>query len=246
MDTALWLPPTAAFDVDGSCFDYWAARIGQHVEDVYAGVPISKFPEDLRAYEHILWHSCPQAVIEIGTQFGGSALWFRDRLRTLAAYGRVHDPLVVSVDVDVDLARGTLARSGHDLDGIVLIEGDVLDPSLPDLVAAQLPERTPCLVVEDSAHVYETTAAALRGFARFVQLGGFFVVEDTCLDIDALRLSDDWPRGVLAAVRDWFKTPDAAGFTVQRDLEIYGVTCHPYGFLQRVAPPTEQHNDREG
>lgn len=104
------------------------------------------------------------------------------------------------------------------------------------LFEAPLPEGAPCLVVEDSAHLYETTAAALRSFARFVQLGSFFVVEDTCLDVDALRLSDDWPRGVLAAMRDWFETPAAAGFTVQRDLEIYGVTCHPYGFLQRVVP----------
>ena len=44
-----------------------------------------KFPEDLRVYEHLLWQTAPSTVIEVGVKDGGSALWFRDRLRTLAA-----------------------------------------------------------------------------------------------------------------------------------------------------------------
>ena len=58
-----------------------------------------------------------------------------------------------------------------------------------------------CFVVEDSAHTYETTLAALGSFARFVPQGGFFVVEDGCVDIEEMRLAPDWPRGVLPAMR---------------------------------------------
>jgi cephalosporin hydroxylase len=90
-------------------------------------------------------------------------------------------------------------------------------------------------VVEDSAHVYATTIAALHGFARFVEPGGWFVVEDGCVDVEELRVSDDWPRGVIPAIDDFLASPDGAGFRRRRDLELYGLTCHRDGYLQRVA-----------
>jgi cephalosporin hydroxylase len=125
-------------------------------------VPLSKFPEDLRVYEHLLWLQMPDTVIGVGTQWGGSALWFRDRLRTLRDYGRIErDPLVVTIDL-----RQEGARDKH---------------------------------------------------------------------IDELRVSEDWPRGVLPALRDWLATEAGREFVVRRDLELYGVSCHPHGFLQRIS-----------
>ncbi len=60
--------------------ELWRWRIAQHHRDRYAGVPISKFPEDLRTYEQIIWERRPQVVVEVGVQYGGSTLWLRDRL----------------------------------------------------------------------------------------------------------------------------------------------------------------------
>jgi cephalosporin hydroxylase len=90
-------------------------------------------------------------------------------------------------------------------------------------------------VVEDTAHVYETTMAALEGFAQFVPDGGFFVVEDTVCDVDELRL-EGAPHGALHAVRRWLSTPVGKAFVVRDDLELYGFTGHPGGFLQRRVP----------
>jgi cephalosporin hydroxylase len=214
---------------------YWLDRVGQHTQDWYAGVRISKFPEDLRVYEHLLWESRSNVVIELGTQFGGSALWFRDRLMTLANYGRIGDPTVISIDVDLGPAREGLRAADPGWERhIYLMDGDVRDSSLPERVAPLVPAGARCFVVEDTEHVYETTRAALDGFARFVPVGGFFVVEDGCVDIEELRPSPDWPRGVLPAVDDWLRTDDGSCFVVRRDLELYGVSCHPRGFLERV------------
>jgi cephalosporin hydroxylase len=214
---------------------YVRDRLRQHLRDAYAGVPMAKFPEDLRVYEHLLWLCAPDAVIELGAQSGGSALWFRDRLRTLALYGRVRAPLVVSIDLDVEGARERLARADPAYaETITLVRGDVRDPDLPAVVGRLLPDGAACFVVEDSAHTYETTSAALEGFCRFVPPGGMFVVEDGCVDVEELRLSKDWPRGVLPAIRDWLATEAGSAFEVRRDLELYGVSCHPEGFLQRT------------
>jgi cephalosporin hydroxylase len=225
------LPPPVTADVtEGALREYWLARAAQHTQDSYAGVPLSKFPEDLRTYEHLLWSGRVDTVIEIGTQAGGSALWFRDRLQIARRYGRIsRPPRVISVDVappaDLDPAW---------TDGIALIEGDVRDAATVDEVAALVDPGARCLVVEDSAHEYDTTYAALEALARFVPPQGFFVVEDGCVDIDPLRLDPAWPRGVLPALHDWLQTPQGRDFRVRRDLELYGVSCHPEGFLQRT------------
>jgi cephalosporin hydroxylase len=217
---------------------YWRARLAQHLTDWYCGIRISKFPEDLRILEHLLWAQRPQAVVEIGCQFGASTLWFADRLGDLVRYGGASDPLVVSVDIDVAEARAGLDRVDPAWrERIVLIEGDVTSPDVAAAVHSALDGRTNCLLVEDSAHVYETTRAALDLYSDLVPPGGYVVVEDGIVDVDELRLLDDWPRGVLPAVADFLATPAGAEFRRPPDLELYGITCHPGGYLQRRGEP---------
>jgi cephalosporin hydroxylase len=233
--TEYQLPPAVSIELAEDVRTYWLDRARQHTSDSYAGVRISKFPEDLRVFEHLMWLSRASAVIEIGAQYGGSALWFRDRLQTMIHYGRIADGRVISIELNVAPAEEQIAAADPSYaNTITLVEADVRDPELPDRVTELVPDRARCLVVEDSAHTYETTAAALSGFARFVPVGGYFVVEDGCVDVEEMRLSDDWPRGVLPAMRDWLATEEGTRFTVRRDLERYGLSCHPQGFLQRV------------
>ena len=229
------LPPTVTIDLrEPALAAYFKARVGQALHDSYAGAPLVKFPEDLRVYEHLLWVQAADTVVEVGTYGGGSALWFRDRLRTLQTYGGSgRDPLVVSVDIDQGDAIDRLAAADPGFaEQIRLVEGDVRDPSTVAEVRRLVAGRLNCFVVEDSAHTYESTLASLEAFADLVPVGGFMVVEDGCVDIDALRLAPDWPRGVLPALRDWLATEAGRAFAVRRDLELYGMACHPEGFLQ--------------
>ena len=227
-------PPAVTFDLNMPGKQYWDDRVRQHTRDSYAGLGFAKFPEDLRAYEHIMWAETPNTVIEIGTSFGASALWFRDRLRCLQSYGRIDSVRVISIDLDVENASASLAAIDPAFpETIILLAGDVRDPSLPDQVADRLSSDAQCLVIEDSAHEYDTTMAALTGFARFVPPRGFFVVEDGYVDMDDRRPAPEIPRGVLPAVQDWLKTPEGRVFTIRRDAEAYGVSSHPSGFLQR-------------
>jgi cephalosporin hydroxylase len=215
--------------------EYWLDRARIHLADTYAGIPMNKFPEDLRVYEQLLWENKPNVVIEIGCYEGGSALWFRDRLRTLENYQLVTKPLVVSVDLNTGRAASNIcAVDSHYAKSIVLMNGDVTDPSTSARVRALLPPGARCMVVEDSAHTYETTASSLRHFSDFVAIGGYMVVEDGCVDMEPLRLNDSWPSGVLPALDDWLETEQGRGFAQRRDLERYLVTCHPRGFLQRT------------
>lgn len=230
------LPPPVAVDLhEPAVRDYWRSRASQHTDDSYFGVTMSKFPEDLRVYEHLLWVAKPDVVIELGVQHGGGTLWLRDRLDAIARRTR-RPGHVIGVELDAAAARANLERVDPRSRGVTLIEGDVTDPELPARVREHVPRDARVLVIEDTAHTYETTRAALEGFAAFVSPGGYLVVEDGCVDDDELRL-DHWPRGVIGALEDWLDTPGGADFRVRRDLELYGVTCHPSGFLQRAGDP---------
>lgn len=128
-------------------------------------------------------------------------------------------------------------------ESIALVEAGVEDPSLADRVAAMLPPGARCLVVEDSAHVYDTTFRSLTTFARFVPPGGYFVVEDGCVDVEEMRLSDDWPRGVLPALHDWLRTPQGQGVHLKpgvgalRDLLSSGGISAPDRLAPGTGPP---------
>jgi cephalosporin hydroxylase len=235
------LPPSVEIDpTGGELRSYWLSRARQHVQDSYAGVKLSKFPEDLRVYEHLLWLSASDTVIELGTDHGASALWFRDRLRALRDYGRIErPPQVITIDIDQSAAGAELvAADPAYAEEIDLVAADVTDPELPQRIASMLRPEARCFVCEDSAHVFETTLAALEGFAPFVPDEGFLVVEDTCVDIEPMRLTADWPHGVRPALDKWLATREGSQFVVRRDLELYGLSCHPGGFLQRQSQPS--------
>ena len=81
-------------------------------------------------------------------------------------------------------------------------------------------------MVEDSAHVYDTTLAALEGFNRLVPVDGFFVVEDGCVDVEPLRLTPDRPRGVPSGGS---RRRTGNGSPRSGISSFYGVSCHPGG-----------------
>jgi cephalosporin hydroxylase len=229
------IPPAVRADLhEPALRDYWRARVQQVFGDLYAGVPIWKFPEDLRVYEHLLWLDAPEVVVELGTYAGGSTLWFRDRLHALVRYGRVSSPEVIAVDLNIAPTRDALTRVDPTwTSNITLLEGDVRDPALARWVREAVAGRR-CFIVEDTAHTEETTRAALDLYAPLIRPNGFMVVEDGCVDDDELRL-DGWPRGVLPALEAWLRTPAGGAFSVRRELELYGVTTSPSGILQRIS-----------
>lgn len=216
---------------------FWRQRVEQHFRDSYAGIPMTKFPEDLATYEHLLWQRRPQIVLELGVFHGGSTLWFRDRLVGLARYGEPADGRVIAVDLDLAAARANVGALGPRAEeGIEWLEGDINDPEFIRVIEGHVPEGAEVLVVEDAAHDASCTDAALRGLSHLVRPGGFYVVEDTCVDVERLRGAEDWPRGCGAALSTWLQdTTEGARFRRRPDLQPYEVTCHPGGVLERVS-----------
>jgi cephalosporin hydroxylase len=155
----------------------------------YKGRRFCKNPFDLVLYLRLLEALRPRTIIEIGTSEGGSALWFRDQASALGFEATVH-----SFDVK--------PPADFDEPGIVIGAADAfnLESTLP--AEALRAAAHPWLVVEDSAHEFDSTLAVLRYFDRLVQPGDYVVVEDGVvadLPGEAYRRYDDGPNRAVAA-----------------------------------------------
>jgi cephalosporin hydroxylase len=148
---------------------------------------------------------------------------------------------VIAVDIDLTKARAGFARlPAGATAGIELIEGDLRDDAVMAQIRRMIPADAEVFIIEDAQHDADTTLAALRGLAGCVSPGGYYMVEDTCVDVENLRVSAAWPRGAGLAVERWLADDELGRMFRRRpDLQPYGLTCHPGGLLQRIPVSTE-------
>lgn len=201
----------SGFSRDDSLDTYWRKRLEGHTSDRYRGYGLVKFPEDLRTYQHVIEETTPEVIVELGTASGGSAIWFADQLQVLCGWGSV-------ITVDLNVAEAKDPRISFVVGDLRTVFGDV-----QRLVAGR---RT--MVVDDSAHTFEVTLAALRTYAPLVTKGCYFVVEDTIVDTDL----SIWVTSGAGKAVDAFLAEEPR--FERRDRDTYGITMHMGGWLEAV------------
>ncbi|MBN0989414.1 CmcI family methyltransferase [Amphritea pacifica] len=190
----------------------------------YRNISFLKSPLDIGIYYKLFDKVLPKTVIEIGSKFGGSALWFADML---SAYG-VESPKVLSIDIEL-LADFSDER-------IDFITGDAghLDEVLSESLMNSLPR--PMLIIEDSSHLYHHSMAVLNFFHGYLQKGDYIVVEDgVCAQFSESRYRV-YDNGPNRAVKE-FLLAHGDSYEIDTDLcDHYGInaTYNPNGYLKRL------------
>jgi len=191
---------------------------------VYRGVPFFKSPLDIALYLQLLSRLAPRTVFEVGTKFGGSALWFADMLTAQEL-----DAGVVSVDIS-PLAAYTDPR-------IVFLEGDAkaLGRVLSDDLLAGRPH--PWLVVEDSSHFYAESMATLEFFHGHLRPGDYIVVEDGVVGQLSAEPYRKYDNGPSRAIIDFMAKYPGCYEVDARLCDHFGfnATYNPNGWLRRIA-----------
>lgn len=186
---------------------YYEARLVG--ASVWMGTLILKTPLDLWAYQEVIHATRPDTIIETGTAWGGSALYFAS-LCDLMGHGRV-----ISVDRITDIpalyrwAFGancevpTAHRPVHPR--ITYITGDVLVPAVRDRVAAMA--HGTVMLSLDSHHDADHVLAEVRLWSPLVTPGGYCVVEDTNMGGHPVQ-AEPWHGPYDAAVAFLRETQD--------------------------------------
>ena len=189
-----------------------------HHNTTYRGIPCIKCPFDYVNYQMMISEIMPDLIIEIGTNFGGSALYMADLLDTLGK-GMVHS-------IDIQDKVSDLVRNHKRIqlfkDGL---EGY-------DLENASFANKI--LVIEDGSHMYESTLGTMNKFKHIVSVGSYMIIEDGILD--TLGISNKFFNGgPLKAIREFLSEND--NYIVDKRWEdMYGAsaTFNTSGYLKRV------------
>ena len=187
----------------------------------YKGVGCFKNPFDLAIYTKLIWDLRPKALIEIGSNQGGGALWFADMLSVAGLSCPVIsidiNPVTQLTDPRIAFLAGNAARLG-----------DTLTPAM----LAALPH--PWLVVEDSAHTYDVTLAALRFFVETTSVGDVVVIEDGV--VDDLGMSEAYGGGPNRALAEFLAAAPETFRVLTQYCDMFGVnaTYNPNAYLLRV------------
>jgi len=197
-------------------FDVKTLEQGHH-KLLYKDVPIIKCPFDYVIYQMILWEVKPDIIIEIGTNRGGSALYFADLLDVIG-HGEIH-----TIDIE-DLVYDQVKEHKR----IKFFKEGFEKYDINNL---QRYEKI--IVIEDGSHTYEDTRAALHKFKAVVNKGSYFVVEDGILD--KLGWKSKYGGGPNKAIKEFIKEDDS--YIIDRKwCDLFGVnaTFNTNGFLKRI------------
>jgi cephalosporin hydroxylase len=187
----------------------------------YKGISCLKCPIDLAIYAKLIWDLRPRSLVEIGTHRGGSAMWFAD---TISAAGI--DCAVLSIDLSpaVEFADPR----------IEFLAGDTARLEATLTPARLVGLRHPWFVVEDSAHTYDATRAAIGFFADTMSLGDVLVVEDGVLD--ELGVSEQHQGGPNRALSEFLSANPTAFRVMYEYCDMFGrnATYNPNAYLAKM------------
>jgi cephalosporin hydroxylase len=187
----------------------------------YQGRVAMKNPLDLWIAGEIIHQTKPTTIIETGTAFGGSALFFAHALDRLGA-GQV-----LSIDIDREDPPLSHPRIRF-MRGLSSVDRVLVD-TLRDFARNNPNERI--MVVLDSDHRAPHVAAELEAYAPLVTPGCFLVIEDT--NMSGHPVPWDAGPGPAEAVAAWL--PHHPEFEPDALAERYLLTMHPGGWLRRLA-----------
>lgn len=196
-----------------------------HGMTFYEGVPVLKSPLDLWVYQEIIWDLKPTLIVETGTAYGGSALYYARQMDRVADVVPGYDARIISVDIE---PADTLPNHPR----IQYVKG--FSSTYDQLVAAvgEIAATHPrVMVVLDSDHSKRHVLAELDAYAPFVTMGQFLVVEDT--NINGRPVNVDWRGGPGPgpAVDEWL--PQHTAFERAVIAERYLMTFHTW--MRRIA-----------
>jgi len=146
-------------------------------EHQWLGVPIWQLPEDLIRLQEICFEVRPDWIVETGTKFGGSAIFFASLLELL---GNRHGGIVTVDITSTDIAQETFAS--HPLRRYIknVIVGDAASSEVGEQVRNALvnvPGKV--LVFLDDNHNADHVYREMELYAPFVSVESYLIVADT-------------------------------------------------------------------
>lgn len=206
-------------------------------EHQWLGVPIWQLPEDLIRLQEIIVEVQPDWIVETGTKFGGSAIFFASLLELIGK----RQGGVITIDI-VSTKEADEAFVTHSLRHYVkkVITGDASADSVGKQVGDTL-RKTPgkVLVFLDDNHNADHVSREMELYAPFVSIGSYLIVADTIFQdlagTPAGMPSDKYPNVFASNPRVAVSRFMEMRNDFERDIRFMdkGIGNFPDGFLKK-------------
>jgi cephalosporin hydroxylase len=207
----------------GTRYHLWYYRNLVWDTTTWVGVKTLKSPADMWNYQEILYALKPSLVVEFGTRFGGSALFFAAVMRQIGNRFKL-----ISVDID---GKTVSEQTRRDPD-IEMLTMSSLDPRVGQRIAALRREYPgPAFAILDSDHLKAHVLAEMTTLRPLLVSGDYLIVEDSNVNGHPVLASHG--PGPFEALQEYFQQyPEDYRRDTEREAK-FGFTFAPRGFLVR-------------
>lgn len=186
-------------------------------------VQIEKNPLDLWMMQQIIFEQQPDFVVETGTLFGGSALYWAHTLNGMG----LENSRVITVDISdyTKPATADFLWSKY----VTFMLGSSTDPNIVSRIAGRVKGKK-VIVCLDSDHSMAHVFEELKMYTPMINRGSYIIVEDT--HMDGVPTHPGVP-GPMAAVQKFLAEGGSKDFEQDFTREAFIMTFNPGGWLQR-------------
>jgi len=228
----------------------WSRVTNQHrytYNFTWLGRPIIQYPQDMNAWQELIWQVKPDLIIETGIAHGGSLIFSASMLALLdmseaIETGATLDPKqskrrVLGIDIDIR-AHNREAIEAHPMASrIQMIQGSSIAPEIIEQVRQVAQGYQRILVCLDSNHTHDHVLAELEAYAPLTSVDSYCVVMDTLVEDMPKAMFPDRPWGPgdnpKTAVWEYLKTHPE--FEIDKSIQHkLLITVAPDGYLRRV------------
>lgn len=190
--------------------------LGTYQFTEWMGLKIYKYPSDLFLYQEIIFKNKPDIIIETGTLYGGSSLFYADILN-LMGNGRV-----ITID--------NMERNIPEHPRIKQIISDSIDISLIHKLKQQCKSKK-VMVILDSDHHKEHVLREMQLYSGLVSKGQYMVVEDG--SVGGNPVHKNFGEGPYEAIEEFMsKNRD---FKIDKKIENkFLITQNTNGYLKKI------------
>jgi len=213
----------------------------------WLGRPLIQFPQDIVAFQELVWTIKPDLIIETGIAHGGSLIMNASYLALLDYTEAIESNQKLTptrskrkiLGIDIDIRKHNKnAILAHPLSSMIeMIEGSSVDSDIVKQVHEIASGFKKVMVILDSNHTHDHVLSELNLYSNLVSKGSYCVVLDTAIDDMPEDMFPDRPWGKednpKTAVHEFLKQNPK--FEIDKAIEDkLLITVAPSGFLKRV------------
>jgi cephalosporin hydroxylase len=175
--------------------DQWSLKLRKKQPIYFLGLPMRQIPTDNWLMSEIMYEVKPDYIVEAGTLYGGSAVYYAAMLEFINPNGKV-----LTVDINEEQIHAEAKANPLWDKRVKFYLGSSIAPEVHEQLKAEIGEGKKVFVTLDTLHAPKHVASELELYSQYVTSGGYMVLQDTYYEglpvvIDEfLAKHPDWER----------------------------------------------------